>query len=239
MSRSTRLLGISGGEPTLAPDALLEAILACRSFLPETALHLLSNGRMFSYLSLCEAMAQVRHQDLVVGIPLYSQVPCLHDYIVQAEGAFDETIRGIMNLARFGQAVEIRMVIMKQTAKNLPEWARFVARNLPFASHVALMGMEAIGHGRAHFDDLWVDPASYRTELAVAVEILAGFGINVSIYNHQLCVLDQELWPFARKSISDWKTGYVDECAACSMKEACGGFFSSSSLGRSKHIHRI
>jgi hypothetical protein len=29
-------------------------------------------------------------------------------------------------------------------------------------------------------------------------------GMNVSIYNHQLCVLHRSLWRYARKSISDF-----------------------------------
>ena len=50
-------------------------------------------------------------------------------------------------------------------------------------------------------------------------------GMNVSIYNHQPCVLDKRLWPFARKSISDWKNEYMPECMGCREKDNCGGFF--------------
>ena len=32
------------------------------------------------------------------------------------------------------------------------------------------------------------------------------------IYNHQLCLIDRALWPFAVKSISDWKNEYHPEC---------------------------
>ena len=32
------------------------------------------------------------------------------------------------------------------------------------------------------------------------------------IYNHQLCLIDRGLWPFAVKSISDWKNEYHPEC---------------------------
>ena len=57
-------------------------------------------------------------------------------------------------------------------------------------------------------DDLWIDPADYQVELKEAVRILDFAGIRTSIYNHQLCVLDRSLWPFAVKSISDWKNEY-------------------------------
>jgi len=40
------------------------------------------------------------------------------------------SIRGIMNLERCKQKVEIRFVIHKQTFEGLPQTARFIARNL-------------------------------------------------------------------------------------------------------------
>ena len=81
----------------------------------------------------------------MVGIPIYGAEPSLHDYVVQADGAFDETVRGIMNLAQLEQRIEIRVVIHKQTAPALVEIAEFIARNLPFVEQVALMGLEMIG----------------------------------------------------------------------------------------------
>jgi hypothetical protein len=64
-------------------------------------------------------------------------------------------------------------------------------------------------------------------------------GIVVSIYNHQLCTLNAPLWPFARKSVSDWKNAYFDECAACGQRDVCGGFFASSAMRRSRGIHSL
>jgi His-Xaa-Ser system radical SAM maturase HxsC len=239
MSPETTELGITGGEPTLLGEGMLEVIRKCRDCLPGTALHMLSNGRLFSYLTLCQEVAAIGHPDLMIGIPLYSDIPYRHDFVVQADGAFDQTIRGMMNLARCGVSVEIRVVLHRQTVDRLPQLARFIARNLPFADHVALMGLEMMGFVRMNLDSLWVDPADYQEQLRRSVDHLVKHGVNVSIYNHQLCVLDRQLWPFARKSISDWKNEYLDECVGCSVEERCGGFFSSSSLRRSDHIRRI
>lgn len=54
----------------------------------------------------------------MVGIPIYSDLSMVHDYVVQADGAFDETIRGILNLKRMRQRVEVRVVIHKQTNRG-------------------------------------------------------------------------------------------------------------------------
>lgn len=239
MSPETPELGITGGEPTLLGGGFLDIIRECRDCLPHTALHVLSNGRLFNYLTLCRDVAAIGHPDLMVGIPLYSDIPHRHDFVVQAEGAFDQTIRGMMNLARCGISVEIRVVLHRQTVDRLPQLARFIARNLPFADHVALMGLEMMGFVRMNLDALWIDPADYRAPLRQAVEHLRQHGLNVSIYNHQLCVLERELWPVARKSISDWKNEYLDECDGCVVRDRCGGFFASSSLRHSDHIRRL
>ena len=236
MSRDTHELGITGGEPTLRGEGLLQLIRTCRECLPETALHMLSNGRLFQYLSLCRGLAAIGHPDLMVGIPLYSDIPHRHDFVVQAVGAFDETISGMLNLARCSIPVEIRVVLHRQTVDRLPQLARFITRNLPFAAHVALMGLEMMGFVRMNLEALWVDPVDYQDQLRRAVELLERHGLNVSIYNHQLCVLDRALWPFARKSISDWKNEYLDVCDGCAVREQCGGFFTSSLVRHSDHI---
>jgi His-Xaa-Ser system radical SAM maturase HxsC len=236
MDRDTRELGITGGEPTLLGDRLLDVLRACKASLPRTGLHLLSNGRLFNYLSLCQAIADVGIEDLVIGIPLYSDLGKQHDFVVQAKGAFDQTIRGIANLARCGLRVELRVVLHQQTVSRLPKLAAFISRNLPFVEHVALMGLETIGHVKMNLSALWVDPVDYQQELLQAARELRFGRMNFSIYNHQLCVLHPDLWPYARQSISDWKNEYWPECDRCAVRGECGGFFSSAKLKYSAHI---
>jgi len=110
--------------------------------------------------------------------------------------------------------------------ERLIELARFIYRNLPFVEHVALMGTEPIGFARAHYDDLWMDPADMAPVLVKAVDFLSKRNVRVSLYNLPLCVLPEPLWAYSRKSISDWKRQYLPACEQCVVKERCGGFFS-------------
>jgi His-Xaa-Ser system radical SAM maturase HxsC len=236
MSADTLELGITGGEPALLGERLVALIERLRCALPQTAVHVLSNGRAFADESFAQALAAVRHPDLVIGIPLYSALSEQHDYIVQRRGAYDQTIRGILNLKRFGVRVELRFVIHAETYANLPRFARFVARNLVFIDHVALMGLEIMGFARTNLDALWIDPLDYQAELVEAAAILERAQMKVSVYNHQLCVLDPRIHHLARRSISDWKNCYFDECDGCALKNECGGFFASSSRRRSRGI---
>lgn len=236
IARETPFLGITGGEPTLLGERLLELIRRLKSYLPETAVHILSNGKRFADQQFCADYAGIGHGDVTVGIPIYSDLSSIHDYVVQCDGAFDAAVRGILELKRRRMMVEIRIVISKQTYRRLPQFAEFIYRNLTFVDHVAFMGLEVTGFAKANLDDLWIDPIDYATELAVAATYLRRRGLNVSIYNHQLCTLDRRVWPIAKKSISDWKNEYLPVCESCGVKNECGGFFATSTLRRSGAI---
>lgn len=235
--RSAPEIGFTGGEPTLYGERLIALLTRTKNYLPDTAVHVLSNGRRFSDPSFAAQWASIKHPDLMVGIPIYSDDPTTHDYVVQAHGAFDETVRGVLNLKRLQQRVELRVVIHKQTVARLPQLAEWICRNLLFVDHIALMGLEMMGFARANISELWVDPYDYKDTLSEAVNILQTYGIPTSVYNHQLCTVNPDILPAYRKSISDWKNEYLEACKQCVRMTECGGFFTSSKLHRhSDHI---
>lgn len=221
-------LGISGGEPTLLDDGLIEVIRTVRRHLPGTSLHVLSNGRRFADPGLARAMAGAAPEAVTWGIPLYGDVASLHDHVVQAEGAFAETMAGLYNLAAVGATVEIRVVLTRPTVARLEALARFIYRALPFAAHIAFMGLEPMGFARRNRALIWIDPADYAGALSRAVHRLAALGMTVSIYNLPLCVLPADLLAFARASISDWKNDFAPACAPCPARQDCAGFFTSA-----------
>ena len=223
----TREICFTGGEPTLFGERFLDILRLTKSYLPETGIHILSNGRTFKDEAFAKSYASIEHHDMMVGIPIYSDDPAQHDYIVQAKGAFDETILGVLNLKKLNQKVEIRVVIHKQSISRLKQLCEFIGRNLLFVDHVALMGLEMMGFTRANLDALWIDPYDYKDTLSESVQILAKYGMNVSVYNHQLCLVNADVQPYYKKSISDWKNEYVEECADCKKVGDCGGLFSS------------
>jgi His-Xaa-Ser system radical SAM maturase HxsC len=217
-------IAISGGEPTLLGRGLVDIVRKCAETLATTQVHVLSNGRAFSDRGYAQSFRKV-HPAMSWGIPLYGDTYELHDYVVQASGAFAETIRGLYALNEADQTIEVRVVLVKPTVERLEQLVRYLYRNLPFVKHVALMGIEPIGFARANYDSLWVDPVDYSEVLQKSTEFLADRGIGVSLYNLPLCVLPQALWPFSRRSISHWKQDYLPVCAGCAVREKCGGFF--------------
>lgn len=221
------VIGITGGEPTILGQRLIELIRQLDDKLPETSVHMLSNGRIFAWRHWAERIAKI-NKNLVIGIPIYSDNYLDHDYIVQARDAFNQTVIGVHNLARYGQKIEIRVVLHKQSFKRLPQLAKFVFKNLPFVDHVAFMGLEYIGYTPYNQSLLWIEPREYMDELEEAVLFLDHVGMNVSIYNLQHCLLKDTLWKFSRKSISDWKQDYLAECIKCIKNVECGGVFATS-----------
>lgn len=233
-------LGVSGGEPTLLGEGLAHLIDHAAVHLPDTSLHVLTNGRLFGDGAFTNALAGRRKDHVVWAVPLYADVADLHDEIVDAPGAFAETMAGLYELGRIGARVEVRVVLHALSIPRLPQLASLIYRRLPFVEHIALMGLEPMGFAKRNRDRLWIDPIDYVPTLESATFHLAARGLQVSVYNLSLCVLPERLWPFAQQSISDWKNIYPDECAGCSVADRCAGFFvSAGPAWRSRAVRPI
>ncbi len=232
-------LCITGGEPTLLEERLLTIVAKLRDTMPETYVHMLTNGRRFAWADFTSRFAAIRHPNLSLGIPLYADDAALHDYIVQARDAFDQTVLGLHQLARHGVEIEIRVVLHALTIPRLTHLAEYICRNLTFVDHVAFMGMEHIGYAPRNMNELWIDPVDYQEQLESSVAVLARFGIDARIYNLQLCLLKRSLWKYSKQSISDWKNAYAGVCHDCAVKEQCGGFFHWNTKVQSRGIQPI
>lgn len=235
----TRALTFTGGETLSDWEDFIAVLKECRDRLPATAIQVLTNGRAFADSQIVDAWKDIGHSNLMAAIPIYASVDHIHDHVVQAKGAFDETILGILKLKDRGQRVEIRIVLHALTAPIIENTGRWIARNLPFVDHVALMGLENTGFAIANDAILRMDPVDYGDGLARAVDHLSAAGVNVSVYNLPKCVLPKSVWPHALQSISDWKNGFVEECDRCDEKNTCSGFFTTGRPRFSRGVRAI
>ena len=233
------VMGITGGEPTLLGPGFIQLLDALGTRFPETCVYVLTNGRLFAYWDYAAAVAAIGHRNLTVEIPLYADTADLHDEIVDAPGAFDQTLAGLYNLARLGQSIRLRVVLGRETIPRLVALMEYVYRNLPFLSEVALMGMEPMGYVKKNWARVWIDPVDYASTLEAAVRHGALRGIPVSVFNVPLCVLPRGLWPFARQSISDHKNVFLPTCEECAVRPSCSGLFASELNRHSRGIRPI
>jgi His-Xaa-Ser system radical SAM maturase HxsC len=236
--KSTKDIGITGGEPTLIGDNLFVLIEYIKKHLSNSSISLLSNGVKFSDYEYARKLALIFHHDLQIDIPIFSDIDTEHNRIVGAK-TFYKTIEGLYNLAKFRQKIGLRIVVHKQTYKRLPQLSEFIYRNFPFIFHVAFMQMETVGLAAKNIDELWIDPYDYRFELEEAVLNLARRNVRVSVYNSQLCILPESIQDYAKQSISDWKNIYLPKCENCKLRNKCAGFFASAENRYSKNINPI
>lgn len=78
--RELRSLGITGGEPTLLGDRLFELLRHVRTKLPETEIHLLTNGRAFADKEYARKLAECGEKKILLGIPLHADSAGDHEY---------------------------------------------------------------------------------------------------------------------------------------------------------------
>ena len=229
----------TGGEPALFPDRLIELMnLSARRF-ANAYYDILTNGIAFSDFNVAKEIALATPRNTTFCISLHADVADLHEELNGVKYSFPKVVKGIHNLAKLHQSVEIRPVITRQNSSRLRSMANYIYRNFPFAVHVAFMGMEIEGYAKDNYEDIWIDPADYASELSSAVWDLHRSGMNVSIYNIPLCLLPEESWRFSRKSISGWKNDYLKICESCAVKNDCCGIFTTSGSFQSNYIKPI
>lgn len=224
------IIGITGGEPTLLRDKLISLIGLIRTHLPQTAIHILTNGRNFVDYNYAQKVSEVAEGYVTMGIPLHSDYAKDHDIIAGAKNAFNETMLGLYNLAMHGVGIELRVVVNKLNYLRLPQMANFIFKNLSFVRWTAFMGMERVGFAETKNNKIWIEPVEYIDKLCTAVQLLDDFQQEAAIYNIPLCLLPIDFHKFAEKSISDWKNKYLDICNSCKMKQQCCGFFATSTV---------
>ena len=226
--RNVSMIGITGGEPTLYPDRLVEYFDIINAKFPTARVEVLTNASVLSNFDLTKRLALAAPYDICYCVSLNGDTADLAESIMHSPGGWDKALLGIMNLAKLQQPVEIRVVITQKNFAHLEDIAYFISRNLPFVSHIAFMGQEITGCAKTNFNDVWVEPENYGDKLEKAVRLLAALDFDVSVYNIPLCLLPDFCHRYAERSISDWKQGYLEVCDQCSKKDGCCGFFTTS-----------
>ena len=223
--RPPEVVGVSGGEPLIVATGLRRVIAAIEATWPDAAVEVLTNGRLLHDPVVVSQVFDPPPRNVRWLVPLYGHADLLHDFVVQAPGAFDETIDGLLTLQALRQPIQLRIVLVQPVLDVLEELCRFIGQNLPFVEYVALMACEPTGFALANRDLCELDLFTAAPALERASRILGRYRVPHLFMNAPLCALPRTLWPLARRSISDWKSSYADECDGCAVKDACCGLF--------------
>lgn len=224
----TSHITITGGEPGLLRENLLNLLEECKIDLPNTEFLLLTNGRIFADKNFTEEIEKVIPENIRVAIPIYADNEKLHDGITRAKGSFKQAVLGIKRLIENNIDVEIRIVVLKKNYQYLEEIAKFIVQEFPEAKIVNIMALEMTGNAYKNREQVWINFKEVKEYLYKACITIIKAGIIVNLYNFPLCNLDERLYSIAHKSITDYKIRYKEQCEECLAKENCGGFFNST-----------
>lgn len=112
----------TGGEPLLKSD-LIE--LALEKSPKNVFITILSNG---SVLPSQKILGSGR---VKMCVPLYSSFDEIHN-LMTGSSSFYKVVKNLMRISSFDVPLELRFVMTRLNSKNLLEFSRFAARNLPF-----------------------------------------------------------------------------------------------------------
>lgn len=215
-------IGLSGGEPTLHKRSLFELVKLGLQERPDLKFHVLTNAQHFSEEDIDTLQSL---QNVLWGVPIYSNDSAIHDTVVEKPGAFETLCNSLAILGRSGAAIELRTVVLSQNISALPRLARFISKNIPFAEFWAIMQLENIGFGRKNWNSIFCDTSRDFGSVAEAINVTRSANGKVALYNFPLCTVPANYRALAAPSISDWKRRFLDGCSGCRLQPSCGGFF--------------
>jgi hypothetical protein len=213
------VIDIFGGEPTIDPSfwPVVAHVLASGR-----RLTVASNVRAFAKPALAERLAQLGGDRVIVRTSLMAADAALHDRLNLARGAFDQTVRGMRNLAAQGVDVRANMVLL--------------AENVHCTTETALLAFEAgatsfkmSGAVRtARFLGSVPDPAAVRSAIAGTAAVLLALGLPFKFEKLPLCLAGHRGEHAWRVQAEDPRAlapffAPMAACRGCALAPACPG----------------
>jgi len=138
----------TGGEVTVRKD--FPELVAHAKTLGFRVIQIQTNGRAFASMPYAEKIVEAGGNEFSPAI--HGHTPELHDYLVNAKGAFKQTVKGIQNLKALGQPVIMNSVITRPNYRHLPDTARlFVALKV---DQFQFAFVHALGSAEKFFDQI-------------------------------------------------------------------------------------
>lgn len=212
---------LTGGEPTLNPELFLILAFLVKKF-PESRLGILSNGRMFAYEDFSRKIFKYANFDLAV--PIHGFDAKSHDAVTRAPGSFRDLILGLENIRAFheGQEVEIRIILTRQTIKNLEKITRFVINNLSWVSRVVFVFMEIEGQAEDNIDLVGIRYSDVKN-IDKIIKLAKNNFDDVRLYHFPLCVAPKNIWGSIWRTLRGDEVVFMEKCANCNYKDLCLG----------------
>jgi His-Xaa-Ser system radical SAM maturase HxsC len=219
---------ISGGEPTLIGEELVQIIEFIIEQNPGVFIQVLSHGGAFasqSYTNDFRAFVD----NVLWEIPFHSSNILTFERITGKRGSFHRTLDAIDSLIAIGAQIHLRVVINKLNFLELEELSKFFIDRLPGVKATTFIAMEYSGECQQNFSTVWAPYKSLGPTLQRTIPLLLLGGVETYLFNFPLCTIPENLWSLAKDSISQHKKIYFTSCRKCVAHTECGGFFRTNS----------
>ena len=221
-------LTITGGEPFLVGRSIFNFLEALKVKFTNTEFLFLTNGRALCIEKYAKLFNDSAPINMITGIPIHGHNEKLHDKIIRVNGGFRQTVNGIKNLLKYNRRVEIRIVVSRINHQYISEISDLIINEFPNIDSVKIMGMEMTGNAALNRNELWLSYRDAFLSSKDAINKLVHNKIDVALYNFPLCSVEKSYQMLCRRSITDYKVRYAQECENCALKKVCGGIFAGT-----------
>ncbi|MCR4820597.1 MAG: radical SAM protein [Elusimicrobiales bacterium] len=226
LDKGSRIIILSGGETTLCPD-VFHFIKYIRS--RGAGVELQTNALTSSNPKMAKALVMSGVSLFNVNFP--SNVPEINDELTGIPGSFARRLSGVKNLLSFGAAVRITHIVCEQNYRHLPDFVRFIHKELNGIKFIQFSFLKAMGGvlKRPCLLPSYEDVSSFIQEAFCLCE---EYSIEAITDHIPPCFLAR----FYDRNVDYIKTGegaetslpesekkQLPECAGCIFKSRCFG----------------
>lgn len=234
--RDSDSIVFTGGEVTVRQD--FPELVAFARDLGFRVIQVQTNGRAFASRRYCETIIEAGATEFSPAI--HGHTAELHDFLVNAPGAFKQTVMGIRHLKELGQTVVMNSVITRSNYRHLPETARlFVALKV---DQFQFAFVHALGSAETFFKRIVPRKSLVEPYVKRALNVGGNGGCRVMTEAIPYCFMEgyevfvaERYIPRTKIFDADWVVDdYTDyrwnegktkgpPCATCAYNDVCEG----------------
>ena len=232
---------LTGGEPTLHPD-----LPAIARYATDAGLHvrIITNGTRLADPAYARALAAAGVR--LAHVSIYSVRPEVEARLRGHAGTLTTALAALDSAHAAGLEVNVNCVINRHNADHLDVNVRYLTRHHPQVRHFVWNNLDP-SMGRAEVNQAQFTPrlADFELSLERALRHLHKGGRTFRVEKVPLCYLGSFAWAStetrkivkgeerivhfldAKQTVrqTDWGHVYAEGCAACTLREICGGLF--------------
>ena len=174
----------TGGEFTLRKDCLKLVYTAKK--MGFEVIQIQSNGRMFSDINFCKQIIRAGANEFSPA--LHGHIKEIHDYLTYSPGAYDDTVKGIINLKSLNQYIILNSVILKPNYRYAPNIAKLFVKLKVDQFQYAFV--HAMGSSWDNFEEMVPFKSLAMPYIKKGIDIAVKNGIRVMVEAVPFCLME-------------------------------------------------